>query len=1426
MKSMLSSMKAWILKHIPLMSIAAAAFAIIAIVIVLLLIYYNKSLPKNPICDINTILLRRLQGLTEYSLEEIRLATFDFEANHRVRYGSLGPIYVGILQRRVVAIKILTASYHPRFLAEVYYQTKIRHRNVVSILGYCCENGHKMIVYECMVHGSDVLNLKKRISIALGAAKGLQHMHSLTPPLSHNRFTTAKVLLDAKFEAKVSDSGWSRQVEMRNGGEANDDDLEVGLHIPEAFDGTSDVYSFAEVRRAEFHRVLRMMRRCFTFPANQRPKMEEVVTELQEIYMSVLASEQVLSQFSRRVDGFKSLAMAPSRSKKSKYKKTPRGKAVSPQKEEESMTKTKQRKRKLSDMLGPQWSKEELERFYDGYRKFGKEWKKVAAFVHSRSADMVEALYTMNKAYLSLPEGTASVVGLNAMMTDHYSVLHGGSDSEQDKNEGIKTLRPAPKRSKVKSSDHPSKGLEGLSDRLQFRSSSGYLPSLKKRRTETAPRAVGKRTPRIPISYTPEKDTKRSLNQKGDDTDDDMEHEIAKALTEASQRGGSTRNSHTPNRKAKMYSPDRKDERMRADIDLAISKLRATDMEDARCEPSLGSTEADNSGGRNELTHGEGSSAVDLQHKGKKYYRRRLGIKEDDAKEACSGTDEAQSLSTLDEKFEPEGDGKRLKFTYKSSRRKSKKSLFTADEDTACDALQTLADLSLMMPETATDTESSVQAEEKRAGKASVSDYKGTDPASMSKRVSLRNPKPRRSFSNDLCNTEVERKSPSSSVIRKGRQKASPTKVPKDELAAISQVIEPPKNKGIGEGNEPVGRGKRSAIIRNSHEKKSVKPQDRTSSSNNIVEEDESAPSTAVTKKQVNLPTKVRSRRKIITEKPLTIDDVKNSEILEKFSHCISSFRARRWCLFEWFYSAIDYPWFARQEFVEYLDHVGLGHVPRLTRVEWGVIRSSLGKPRRFSQQFLKEEKEKLNLYRDSVRKHYDELNTGTREGLPMDLARPLNVSQRVISIHPKSREIHDGSVLTVDHCRYRIQFDHPELGVEFVKNPSEEKMHERVKESMPEGYLKLSCETGHPLSSPNYNISSSLKQEKVDISSSDPQAQNGVDEALGLQLFNPQPSSSGHIHAREADVQALSELTRALDKKELVLRELKCMNNEVVESQKDAQNALKDSESFKKQYAAILFQLSEINEQARVYEGTIRIILLSLLHSAPEDSYSMSQYAQVSLALLGLRQRNTYQENVPYTSIRPMSKSGEPDDQLTCLDNYASDTNGFHVWEIVDSSRKKARKMVHRAVQALALLRKDKNNVVNIEEAIDFVNSQLSVDQTEGSSVQQMQAAQDQRLPSTSNPPSSTHADGSHVNPLDQNDLQIPSELVSRCMATLLMIQRCTERQFPPSEVAQVLDSAVASLQPCCSQNLPIYTEIQKCMGIIRNQILALVPS
>lgn len=85
------------------------------------------------------------------------------------------------------------------------------------------------------------------------------------------------------------------------------------------------------------------------------------------------------------------------------------------------------------------------------------------------------------------------------------------------------------------------------------------------------------------------------------------------------------------------------------------------------------------------------------------------------------------------------------------------------------------------------------------------------------------------------------------------------------------------------------------------------------------------------------------------------------------------------------------------------------------------------------SDHFLREEREKLEQYRESVRTHYSELRSGVRDGLPTDLARPLSVGQRVIAYHPKTREIHDGSILTVDSNRCRVQFDRPDLGVEFV---------------------------------------------------------------------------------------------------------------------------------------------------------------------------------------------------------------------------------------------------------------------------------------------------------------------------------------------------------------------------------------------------------
>eukprot|EP00955_Chlamydomonas_euryale_P010366 111405-Chlamydomonas_euryale.AAC.3 len=83
--------------------------------------------------------------------------------------------------------------------------------------------------------------------------------------------------------------------------------------------------------------------------------------------------------------------------------------------------------------------------------------------------------------------------------------------------------------------------------------------------------------------------------------------------------------------------------------------------------------------------------------------------------------------------------------------------------------------------------------------------------------------------------------------------------------------------------------------------------------------------------------------------------------------HCLSSQRARRWCAFEFHCSALDRPWFLRNELAELLQLLlgpsvggvagshGVGAaVVRLTRAEWALLRSAFGRPRRFSAQFLK----------------------------------------------------------------------------------------------------------------------------------------------------------------------------------------------------------------------------------------------------------------------------------------------------------------------------------------------------------------------------------------------------------------------------------------------------------------------------------------
>ncbi|XP_022979673.1 protein ALWAYS EARLY 3-like isoform X1 [Cucurbita maxima] len=1163
--------------------------------------------------------------------------------------------------------------------------------------------------------------------------------------------------------------------------------------------------------------------------------------------------------------------MAPSRKSRSVNKRLSSANEAFSSKYVEDASKSKQKKRKFADLLGPQWSKDEVEQFYEAYRKYGKDWKKVAAAVRNRSTEMVEALFTMNRAYLSLPEGTASVVGLIAMMTDHYSVLincQRDSESEQESNENSGARRKPQKRLRGKSQNNNSKGLDphfgDASQSQSFPTNYGCLSLLKKRRSGIKPHAVGKRTPRVPVSYSYDKDSRErflspsrhnSKTRVDDPNDDDVAHEIALVLTEASQRDGSPQLSQTPNPKIEghVLSPTRND-RMQSESGMMNTKFRCSEMDEGGCELSLGSTGADNA------DYDLGKNSREIQRKGKRYHGKKPEVEEsmynhlDDIKEACSGTEEGQKSGSLRGKLETADlDVKSVRSSFKGPRKRSKKALF-GDECSAFDALQTLADLSLMMPDANAETEPSAKVKEENLDVMNKSKIKGNHSVAGAEISALKTSKKGKAFGNNVGPIlESERIQGSNNGNRKRKLKSSPFKISaKDEVNSDSRVGETLKIKAADEAKSSVGKVKRSphnAGLAKSG--KLSKPLDHhlSSSTDHKREDGDYALSTAQvpSTNPISLPTEVRSRRKMnlwksqrdskISDNTLidrfnrpaqSIDDRPN-DLKEQHSNCLSWHKLRRWCVYEWFYSAIDFPWFAKCEFVEYLNHVGLGHIPRLTRVEWGVIRSSLGRPRRFSAQFLKEEKQKLNQYRESVRKHYAELCAGTREGLPTDLARPLSVGQRVIAIHPKTREIHDGSVLTVDYSRCRVQFDRPELGVEFVMdlecmplnpvenmpanlsrhgvtlgkifgNLNEVKINGLLNEAKIEEYMKstsndkLDSTDGSVFVSP---INKLIKQAKVDLGCSNLQAKFGLSETVGIQQeASSQSSALAQIQAKEADVHALSELSRALSKKEVVVSELKRLNDEVLENQINGDNLLKDSENFKKQYAAVLLQLNEVNEQ-------------------------------VSSALYCLRQRNTYQGTLPLMFLKPVHDMGD-----SC--SHAQEPSS-HVAEIVGSSRAKAQTLIDEAMQAILALKKGESNLENIEEAIDFVSNRLSMDDLALPTVRSTAADTSNSPPvsqnhfnvCTSNPSIADHVVGPKSNGLsDKTEVEIPSELIAHCVATLLMIQKCTERQFPPSDVAQVLDSAVSGLQPCCPQNLPLYAEIQKCMGIIRSQILALIPT
>ena len=145
-----------------------------------------------------------------------------------------------------------------------------------------------------------------------------------------------------------------------------------------------------------------------------------------------------------------------------------------------------------------------------------------------------------------------------------------------------------------------------------------------------------------------------------------------------------------------------------------------------------------------------------------------------------------------------------------------------------------------------------------------------------------------------------------------------------------------------------------------------------------------------------------------------------------------------QWCKAEWFYSYIDKGFFSQNEFEESIRVLKLSDIEQFTKYEFKVIHNILGRPRRFSASFISQERKKLSKYREAMKvlQQGKVLPSTYHDMLPYIKMSQLNsssrlmVGQRVLAIHPSTRELRSGSILTLDSSKYHIQFDRPELGV------------------------------------------------------------------------------------------------------------------------------------------------------------------------------------------------------------------------------------------------------------------------------------------------------------------------------------------------------------------------------------------------------------
>ncbi|KAJ6755368.1 hypothetical protein OIU79_027889 [Salix purpurea] len=283
-------------------------------------------------------------NLKSFSFSDLKMATRNFRPDSVLGEGGFGSVFKGWIDEQsfcatkpgtgiVIAVKRLNQDSfqgHKEWLAEVNYLGQLYHPHLVKLIGYCLEDEHRLLVYEFMAQGSlenhlfrrgsyfQPLSWNLRMKVALGAAKGLAFLHSAETQVIYRDFKTSNILLDSKYNTKLSDFGLAKDGPtgdkshvstrvMGTYGYAAPEYIATGIN-KRAIDknrpsGEHNLVEWAKPYLASKRKIFRILDnrlegqysmdvaykaatlalRCLTTETKFRPTMDDVVTSLEQL---------------------------------------------------------------------------------------------------------------------------------------------------------------------------------------------------------------------------------------------------------------------------------------------------------------------------------------------------------------------------------------------------------------------------------------------------------------------------------------------------------------------------------------------------------------------------------------------------------------------------------------------------------------------------------------------------------------------------------------------------------------------------------------------------------------------------------------------------------------------------------------------------------------------------------------------------------------------------------------------------------------------------------------------------------------------------------------------------------------------------------------------------------------------------------------